>query len=357
LVNSPILMEDIIKSAKDLLSSLISIPSLSKEEDKRADFLYQHFKDLNHIPSRIGNNIILGNTEKNDRKKILLNSHIDTVKPANSYTLDPYKPIIKEGKLYGLGSNDAGASLVSLFAAYQHVINTNQSYDLIYVASAEEEISGQNGIAKVIDHIGNVDLAIVGEPTGMQMATAEKGLLVIDAIAHGVSGHAARNEGVNAIYIAIKDIESIRTFDFEKVSDLLGKTKATVTMVNAGSQHNVVPDQCKFVVDIRSNELYTLPEIHSLLQAHVQSTLTPRSFRLNPSRIDHDHPIVKKGISLGLSCYGSPTLSDQALMPYLSIKIGPGQSSRSHTADEYIELSEIDHGIKTYIDLLNGLEL
>jgi len=344
-------------TAVDLLSELIRIPALSKEEDRRADFLYNFLIGENLNPTRLGNNIILSSGTGKPKKRILLNSHIDTVKVSSSWIHNPFEPVRKEGKLYGLGSNDAGASVVSLLMTYKHLSQFENQFDLIYAASAEEEISGQNGIVKVIEEIGEVDLAIVGEPTGMQMAIAEKGLMVIDGLATGVAGHAAREEGLNAIYIALKDIERIKEFNFHKVSDLLGKTKATVTVINGGSQHNVIPDQCKFVIDIRANELYSLHEIHSLLQSDVKSTLTPRSFRLKPSYIDHHHPIVIKGKSMGLSCFGSPTLSDQALMPYMSVKIGPGQSSRSHTSDEYIEMDEIKQGIKTYIELLNGLEL
>ena len=350
-------LNTIYEKAVVLLSDLIHSPSLSKEENQRADFLFDYLIREKLHPIRVGNNIILSNGSGIHKKRILLNSHIDTVKASPSWTLDPYDPIPLNGKLYGLGSNDAGASVVSLLMAYLHMSQFDNPFDLIFAASAEEEISGQNGIIKVIEEIGEVDLAIVGEPTGMQMATAEKGLMVIDGLATGVSGHAAREEGLNAIYIALQDIEIIKEFDFDKVSDLLGKTKATVTIVNAGTQHNVVPDQCKFVIDIRANELYTLHEIFTLLQSTVKSTLTPRSFRLKPSYIDHRHPIVIKGKSMGMTCYGSPTLSDQALMPYMSVKIGPGQSSRSHTADEYIELDEIKQGIKTYIELLKGLEL
>lgn len=350
-------LNTIYNKAVVLLADLIRIPSWSKEENQRADFLFDYLIGEKLHPIRVGNNIILSNGSGIRKKRILLNSHIDTVKASPSWTLDPYDPIPLNGKLYGLGSNDAGASVVSLLMAYLHMSQFDNPFDLIFAASAEEEISGQNGIIKVIEEIGEVDLAIVGEPTGMQMATAEKGLMVIDGLATGVSGHAAREEGLNAIYIALQDIETIKEFDFDKVSDLLGKTKATVTIINAGTQHNVVPDQCKFVIDIRANELYTLHEIYTLLQSTVKSTLTPRSFRLKPSYIDHRHPIVIKGKSMGMTCFGSPTLSDQALMPYMSVKIGPGQSSRSHTADEYIELDEIKQGIKTYIELLKGLEL
>lgn len=343
--------------AVDLLSDLIRIPSMSKEENRRAEFLYDLLSSEKLNPKRIENNIILSPGSNSLKKRVLLNSHIDTVKATSSWTMDPFNPIQKDGKLYGLGSNDAGASVVCLLMAYMYLNQKDNQFDLIFSASAEEEISGQNGIIKVIEEIGEVDLAIVGEPTGLQLATAEKGLMVIDGLTTGVSGHAARDEGINAIYIALQDIEKIKEFEFSKVSDLLGKTKATVTMINAGNHHNVIPDQCKFVIDVRANELYSLHEIHALLQSSVKSALTARSYRLKPSYIDHHHPIVIKGKSLGLNCYGSPTLSDQALMPYMSVKIGPGHSSRSHTADEYIELDEIKQGIKTYIELLDGLEL
>ena len=349
-------LNNLAEEALKLLTTIIGIPAYSKEEDRRADFLEQYLQSRSYHALRIGNNVLSGKPDPT-RPIILLNSHLDTVKPASTWTKQPHTPIISDGKLYGLGSNDAGASLVSLLMAYLHLTKQDTPYQLIYAATAEEEISGQNGIIKVIDHLGPVHLAIVGEPTGMNLAVAEKGLMVIDATSEGVSGHAARDEGKNAIYQALDDINNIRNFRFEKISEHLGSTKATVTIIQAGSQHNVIPDTCTFVIDIRSNELYDNQEIHQLLQSQVQSNLTARSYRLKSSHISMQHPIVQKGLSMGLTAYGSPTLSDQALMPYTSIKIGPGQSSRSHTADEYITIEELRHGIQTYITLLTGLHL
>ncbi len=349
-------LNELTAEAIRLLKDLIAIPAYSKEEDHRADYLQAYCNQRMQAHQRIGNNIILGTTIPGI-PSILLNSHIDTIIPSPTWTTDPHTPIITEDKIIGLGANDAGASVISLLMVYLYFKPQKLPFNLIYAASAEEEISGQNGILKVIEHLGDIELAIVGEPTGMDMAVAEKGLMVIDAVAPGISGHAAREEGKNAIYVAMDDIECIRNFKFDKISNHLGSTKTTVTVIQAGIQHNVIPDTCKYVIDVRSNELYTNQELYHLLQSKVNSVLTPRSYRLNASHISMDHPIVKKGLSLGLSSYGSPTLSDQALMPYTSIKIGPGQSSRSHTAGEYIEIEEIRSGIKTYIELLSGLQL
>jgi acetylornithine deacetylase len=343
--------------ATTLLKDLIAIPALSKEEGNRADFLERYLQDKRLNPKRAGHNIICYSTPDPQKPTLLLNSHIDTVKPVASWRRNPFVPEIENDKLYGLGSNDAGASLVTLFATYTYLIDRETPYNLIWLASAEEEISGASGIASMIPHLGSISLAVVGEPTGMQMAIAEKGLMVLDGIATGKAGHAARNEGINAIYLALEDILRIKNYPFDRSSHLLGPTQATVTQIEAGSQHNVVPDQCRYVVDIRSNEHYSNEEIHHLLQAVVSSRLTARSYRLNSSSISEEHPIVIRGRAIGLSTYGSPTLSDQALMPFPSIKIGPGQSSRSHTADEYIELEEIKTGIATYIALLSNLIL
>lgn len=350
-------LDALTAKAISLLEALIAIPAYSKEEDKRASLLVDFFDSLGIKCIRISNNVIVGSNVPVSKPTILLNSHIDTVRPASTWQRSAHVATSEGDRIYGLGSNDAGASLVCLIMTYLHLHATNQSYHLILAASAEEEISGQNGIVQVINHLSKVDLAIVGEPTNMQMAIAEKGLMVVDAIAEGISGHAAREEGKNAIYQAIEDINWIRLYPFDKISPYLGTTKATVTMIQAGTQHNVIPDQCAYVIDVRSNELYTNKEILGLLQSGVQSKLNARSFRLNSSAIDPFHPIVIKGTSQGLTTYGSPTLSDQALMPYTSIKIGPGDSSRSHTADEYITKEEIRQGIKTYIDLLDGLIL
>ena len=347
-------IEQYTQEAIELLKLLIATPSLSKEEDKTADVLITFLRKHNQYPKRVGNNLILQSDNPDPVKPtVLLNSHHDTVKPAKGWERSPFQPTCEGDLLYGLGSNDAGASLVSLLVSYLYLHNKHDlPVNLVWVGSAEEEISGKNGIASVLEHLGRIDAAIVGEPTKMQMAIAEKGLMVIDGEAQGKAGHAARNEGVNALYIALNDIQTIKSFSFDLTSTLLGPTQATVTHIHAGYQHNVVPDRCTFVIDVRTNERYANQEVYELLQAKVKSQLTPRSFRLNSSSIPQDHPLVKTGLDMGLSMYGSPTLSDQALMPYPSLKMGPGDSARSHTADEYITLSEIREGISVYISLL-----
>lgn len=350
-------LEQLTLEAVTLLSALIRIPALSREEDQKAGYLFEYLVKSGYTPTRTLNNITLNQSPDPSKPFLLLNSHIDTVKPVPSWNHNPYDPVQQNGKLYGLGSNDAGASIVCQLMAYTYLKTTTQSYNLIYSATAEEEVSGQQGIQSIINELPDIDLALVGEPTGMQMAIAERGLIVIDAVTTGIAGHVARNEGVNAIYIALNDIDKIINYNFDKLSPLLGPTEANVTVIKAGSQHNVVPDQCSYVIDVRVNEMYTNEEVYKLLQSCVESQLTPRSYRLKSSYIPMLHPIVVKGKELGLTTYGSPTLSDQALMPYSSIKIGPGQSSRSHTADEYIEIDEIRNGIKTYIELLDGLNI
>ena len=343
-----------------LLQHLIATPSFSREEDKTAAIIQNFFIEKNIPTERIGNNIIVKNKYYSENPKVpvvLLNSHHDTVKPVNGWTRDPFSADIIDGKLYGIGSNDAGGALVSLIATFCFFYDKKLPFNLILAATAEEEISGAKGIASILPNLPPITVGIVGEPTLMQMAVAEKGLMVIDGIAHGKAGHAARNEGVNAIYNALKDIEKIKNFSFEKKSELLGEVKMTVTQIEAGTQHNVVPDTCKFVIDIRSNECYSNAEIFEILQKQVESELKPRSFRLNSSKIALNHPLILRGIEMGLSHYGSPTLSDQALMPFDTLKIGPGDSARSHTADEFIFVNEIEEGIKTYIGLLENLNL
>jgi acetylornithine deacetylase len=343
----------------NLLKSLIAIPSLSRNEQDAAQVIRQFFAD-SAIPyeTKMNNTWVRNRYWKTGLPVVLLNSHIDTVKPASGYTRDPYSPNVEDGVLYGLGSNDAGGPLVTLLAVFMYFnAMENLSFNLIYAASAEEEISGENGLASILEEIGSLDLAIVGEPTRMQMAIAEKGLMVLDCVAHGKSGHAAREEGENAIYKAITDIETIRNYRFEKTSDILGPVKMSVTMINAGTQHNVVPDRCSFVVDVRTNEHYSNQQAYEIINQLVDSEVTPRSFRLNSSGISVDHPIVQRGIKLGLSYYGSPTTSDQAILPYTSIKIGPGDSARSHTANEFILISELEEGFRIYVDLLSGLQL
>ena len=294
-----------------------------------------------------------------DLKKptILLNSHIDTVKPVNGWRKDPFTPREENGKLYGLGSNDAGASVVSLLQVFLQLCRTSQRYNLIYLASCEEEVSGKDGIESVLPGLPPISFAIVGEPTEMQPAIAEKGLMVLDVTATGKAGHAARNEGDNAIYKVLNDIAWFRDYRFDKESQLLGPVKMSVTVINAGTQHNVVPDKCTFVVDIRSNELYSNEDLFAEIKKHISCEAKARSFRLNSSRIDEKHPFVQKAIKMGRIPFGSPTLSDQALMSFPSVKIGPGRSSRSHTAEEYIMLKEIEEAIGLYLELLDGLLL
>ncbi|HHP7242623.1 MAG TPA: M20 family metallo-hydrolase [Cyclobacteriaceae bacterium] len=347
------------RQAIDVLKDLISIKSFSREEDKTAGYL-EHFLGKKGVAAeRVGNNVMAKNKNFNAFKPtILLNSHHDTVKPNNGYTFNPFTPLEKDGKLFGLGSNDAGGCLVSLLFTFLHYYDHDfLKYNLIFAASAEEEISGRDGIEMVLDHMPAIDFALVGEPTEMNMAIAEKGLMVVDAYAKGKSGHAAREEGDNAIYRAMKDIEWIRSYRFPKVSGFLGPVKMTVTMINAGYQHNIVPDQCHFVIDIRITESYTNEEILDILDANITADLNPRSVRLQPSSIDPDHPVVQRGKQLKMKTYGSPTCSDQALMRFPSLKIGPGKSERSHTADEFIYLKEIEDGIQKYIELLNPILL
>ena len=350
----------LIQDSISLLQSLIQTPSLSKEEDNTAEIIAAFFESKNCKVERIGNNIIVRNKFFDPTKKsILLNSHHDTVKPSPSYTLDPYEAITKDGKLFGLGSNDAGGALVSLIACFLHYNEIQDlKYNVILVASAEEEISGKGGIEMVIPSLDQVDFAIVGEPTLCKMAIAEKGLLVLDAVSKGKTGHAARNEGVNAIEIAMKDIAWLYSKPFTKVSYLLGPVHVNVTVIETENKaHNVIPDQCKFVVDIRVNELYNFDEILEQISDHCQSTFTPRSKRMRSSIIPLTHELVQNGISMGLEYYGSPTTSDKALMPFPALKLGPGDSARSHTADEFIYLKEIEQGIDCYIQIIEKLIL
>lgn len=341
-----------------LLQALIGIPSLSREEDTAADFLQNYIEESGIMTGRSGNNIwCISPMFDVNKPTILLNSHIDTVKPVTGWRRQPFTPKIENGKLYGLGSNDAGASLVSLFQVYRHLSATQQSYNLIYLASCEEEVSGKNGIESVLPKLPPITLGIVGEPTEMNPAIAEKGLMVLDLRARGKAGHAARDDGENAIYKLMPDIEWFRSFRFSKESPLLGTVKMSVTQINAGTQHNVIPDICTAVVDIRSNECYSNEELFEEITKHISCEAKARSFRLNSSSIPADHPFVKRAVELGKVPFGSPTLSDQALMKFPSVKIGPGKSSRSHTADEYILLNEIEEAIGLYIRLLDGLKL
>jgi acetylornithine deacetylase len=349
--------KELYKEAVQLLKQLIAIPSFSKEEQGTARLLHSFFQQKGIEAKRLMNNVWVKNLHFDTAKPtLLLNSHHDTVKPNSTYTKDPFHPLVEDGKLYGLGSNDAGGCLVSLLSAFIYYYNKKDlNYNLILAASAEEEISGRDGIEALLSHIGQIDAAIVGEPTAMNMAIAEKGLLVVDCIVHGKAGHAAREEGENAIYKAIKDIEWFRNYRFEKESAILGPVKMNVTMVHAGTQHNVVPAQCSFTVDIRVNEHYTHEAIVNTIRQHVSCVVTPRSMRLRSTMIDGEHPLVKAGIHLGMKTFGSATLSDKALMQFPALKLGPGESARSHTADEYIYLNEIEEGIDIYINILKQL--
>ena len=346
-----------VSEAVGLLKELITIPSISREEAKAADKLEAFMIEKGLTTHREGNNIwSMHEPFDNNKPTLLLNAHIDTVKPASSWQHDPFTPAIEDDKLFGLGSNDCGGGLVSLLQAFRILKDLNSPYNLVYLASAEEEVSGKDGISRVIPLLPKIDVAIVGEPTSMQPAIAEKGLMVLDVVSHGKSGHAARNEGINAIYEALDDMRWIRDFRFEKVSPFLGPTKMTLTVVHAGTQHNVIPDECRMLVDVRTNEYYTNEEVYDIVRSHVKSDVHAHSFRLHSSHIDPEHPLVKRCVSLGLQPFGSPTLSDQALMPFPSLKLGPGESSRSHSADEFIKISEIDHAFTTYLQVLEGLK-
>ena len=349
---------ELYSEAVGLLKQLIATPSFSKEENDTAEIICAFFK-RHEVPfARVGNNIYAKNKYYDVNKpSILLNSHHDTVLPNKGYTMDPFTPVEKEGKLFGLGSNDAGGCLVSLMATFLHFYGqADTSHNVVFAASAEEEISGVNGIELVLPFLGNIDFGIVGEPTKLEMAVAERGLMVIDCLAIGRAGHAARNEGENALYKAVDDINWIRNYKFEKVSSLLGESRLTVTVIDTDNkQHNVVPAQCKFVIDVRVNELYTFEEILEALKQNLKSQFKPRTTRMKSTSIALDHPLVLAGIQLGKGYYGSPTTSDKALMPFPTLKMGPGDSARSHTADEFIYLEEIQNGIGTYIKLIEQI--
>lgn len=350
---------DNYKEAVELLKQLIKIPSVSREEDKTADLIHGFILSKGLNPFRKGNNVWIESRISDTLPTLLIDSHHDTVRPSSTWTFDPYTPVEKDGKLYGLGSNDAGASLVSLMQVFFYFMDKkNRPYNLIFSATAEEEVSGKGGIDSLREEFGKIDLAVMGEPTQMQMAIAEKGLMVLDGKTTGLAGHAARNEGVNAIYKALPDIEWFRTFKFPKESELLGPVKMSVTQINAGYQHNMVPDTCTFVVDVRTNEHYSNEDAFQIIRSRITgSELIPRSTRLNSSSIPVNHPFVKRGQELGLKYYGSPTTSNQAIIRTTSVKIGPGDSARSHSADEFIYIDEIKQGIEIYIRLLEGLKL
>lgn len=339
-----------------LLKELIAIPSFSSEEHKTADAIEAWFATFGIPCKRVQNNVYAFNAHFDENKPtLLLNSHHDTVKPNSAYTKDPFKPHIEDGKLYGLGSNDAGASLVSLIATFTYFYHTqNLSHNIIIVASAEEESSGPNGLNSMLPLLPKIDVAIVGEPTLMNLAIAEKGLVVFDAVVKGTPSHAAHPNNDNAIYKTIEVLQWFKNYSFDKVSEVLGPVKLTVTQISGGSQHNVVPAEVNLVIDVRVNDCYTNKEIETLLLADAPCALKARSLRLNSSSIDAAHPLVKAGIALGRSTYGSPTLSDQAALSCQSVKLGPGDSPRSHSADEFVHIHEIEEGIDLYIKILEG---
>jgi acetylornithine deacetylase len=346
-----------------LLQKLIATPSFSKEEDATASILFDYLQQNGVMPNRHLNNVWAANKHFDPTKpSILLNSHHDTVKPNAGYTLDPYDPIIKEGKLYGLGSNDAGASLVSLLHVFLHYYTQeNLAYNIIFAGTAEEEISGKNGIECLVPELPAINCAIIGEPTAMQLAVAERGLMVLDVVVPGIAGHAARGEGQNAIYNALTVIEVFKNYKFSKTSDLLGPVGQTVTVIETTNKaHNVVPPDCRLVVDVRVNECYTFDQILAELTVQINNaavTLTPRSTRLKSSAIALEHPLVKAGIAIGSKPYGSPTTSDKALVSFPALKMGPGESARSHSADEFVLVAEIENGIQKYIELLDQVLL
>ena len=341
-----------------MLKVLIDIPSLSREDTQAADCLQQYIELQGMETGRKGNNVwCLSPAFDLKRPTLLLNSHIDTVKPVAGWRKDPFAPTESNGRLYGLGSNDAGASVVSLLQVFLALCRTAQPYNLVFLASCEEEVSGAGGIECVLPLLPPISFALVGEPTEMQPAIAEKGLMVLDVTATGRSGHAARDEGDNAIYKVLDDVAWFRDYRFPRVSPLLGPVKMSVTQVNAGTQHNVIPDRCTFVVDIRSNECYTNEELFAEICRHLHCETKARSFRLGSSHAPEGHPLVQRAIELGRVPFGSPTLSDQALMPFPSMKMGPGKSSRSHTADEFIFIKEIEEAIGLYLSLLDGAKI
>jgi acetylornithine deacetylase len=344
--------------AVDLLRRMISVPSFSREEMAVADCIEDYIRSRGYSPFRQGCNVGLRSVGFDPQKPtVLLNSHIDTVRPADGWTVDPFLPEERDGCLSGLGSNDAGASVVALLHAFMALTARPQPVNFIFLASAEEEISGQGGVEAVLPDLGQIDFAIVGEPTGMQPAVAEKGLMALDCIVRGRAGHAARNEGDNAIYKALPVIEWFGNKKFDRVSPLSGAVKMTVTIIAAGSQHNVVPGECRFTVDVRTNECYSNEELFAEIAAQCGCEVSARSFRHKASSIPVEHPVVQRAVMLGLTPFASPTLSDQTKMNFPSLKIGPGDSARSHTANEFIRLSEIREGLELYIKLLDNINL
>lgn len=354
-------IDHLFEEAYKLLISLIKTQSISRNENLTAEIIENFLIEHGYKPNRLKNNVWVPSSDfREGRKTILLNSHHDTVRPSKEWTEDPFGAVERKGKLVGLGSNDAGGCLVSLLACFLYLDKLeSRNYNLIFAASAEEEVSGTEGAELLMSEIGQmIDFGIVGEPTKMEMAIAEKGLMVLDCCVYGKAGHAARNEGVNAIYEALPAIDWFRNYEFPDVSEVLGPVKMTVSMIQAGKQHNVVPDRCTFVVDVRLNGMYTNQQAFDIIKNSVPCEVNARSFRLNSSQISLDHPVVKRGVDLGYNYYGSPTMSDQVFMAsFPTLKIGPGDSARSHTANEYIYKAEIRNGIERYIQLLEGVML
>ena len=347
-----------VERAIELLKRRIATPSVSRDESAAADIVEAQMVEMGFKPQRKGNNVWAEAWAYDAGKPtILLDAHLDTVKPVAGWVRDPFTPSVEGERLYGLGSYDTGASLVSLIATFVGLAQREQPYNLICLASAEEEVTGIGGVRMVLEELPTIDFAIVGEPTQMHPAVAERGLMGLDCVARGVSGHAARQEGVNAIYKAMEDIEWFRSYTFPRISPMLGPVKMCVTGIEAGTQHNVIPAECRFVVDVRVNECYQNEELLALVREQVHSEVTPRSTHLSSSFISLDHPAVKRLKALGRVPFASPTMSNQAVMPFTTLKLGPGDSARSHTADEYIQLSEIEQAMEIYYDLLNGLKI
>ena len=350
-------MEQSYMEQLELLKKLISTPSVTRSEHEVSAIMKADMECHGYEPECIGLNLLCYPHHYDASKPtLLLNSHMDTVKPVAGWTRDPFTPVEEEGKLYGLGSNDDGAGLVSLLYTFYELDKKEQPYNPLFLATAEEEVNGQGGMKLAVQKLPHIDVALIGEPTGMQPAIAEKGLMVLDFTVHGKAGHAARNEGINALYRATELIEKLRTISFDKVSDLLGPVKFTITMINAGTQHNVIPDTCYFTADIRTNELYSNHEVFDIISSQLPEwcEVKARSFNLNSSGIDIHHPLIIKVLSLGMIPYGSPTLSDQAVLDFPSFKLGPGESSRSHSADEFVLINELKEALPTYLKLLDG---
>ncbi len=350
-------MEQSFSDMLALLKQLIATPSVTRSEQDASAIVKADMVRHGYIPKEIGLNLLLyGHSFDPSKPTLLLNSHMDTVKPVAGWTKDPFTPVEEDGKLYGLGSNDDGAGLVSLLYTFYQLDSKPQPYNPLFLATVEEEVNGTGGMKLAVNELPHIDVALIGEPTGMQPAIAEKGLMVLDFTVHGKAGHAARNEGVNALYRATELIEKLRSFKFDKVSDLLGPVKFTITMINAGTQHNVIPDVCTFTADVRTNEMYSNRDVFDMISAKLPEwcDVKARSFNLNSSMIDVNHPIIRKAVSMGLVPYGSPTLSDQAVLDCRSFKMGPGDSARSHTADEYITMEELEQAVPLYMNLLDG---